>query len=142
MAKLHWIPWMALTDLGQTAERMAGESTAPGEGGYAWTPVADVVETDEDFRVTLELPGVTRDEVTVEARGRFLVVWGERRMAHETGGGVYQIMERSYGAFLRRFPLPHGVTRHEIAAVMKDGVLTVTVQKACPERLHRRIPIG
>jgi HSP20 family protein len=141
MAKLHWTPWMALADLDPERGRMADEAAAPKECGYAWTPVADVVETPEEFRVTLELAGVTREEVTVEARGRYLVIQGERRMGLDPGG-VYQVMERSYGSFSRRFVLPRGVSRHEITAVMKDGLLYVTVQKARPERLHRRIPIG
>jgi HSP20 family protein len=141
MAKLHWTPWMALAELAPERGQMPEETAAPKEGGYAWTPVADVVETPEEFRVTLELSGVTRDEVTVEARGRFLVIQGERRMGLDPGG-VYQVMERCYGSFSRRFALPRGVSRHDITAVMKDGLLCVTVQKPGPEQLHRRIPIG
>lgn len=140
MAKLHWTPWMALAELAPDRGPM-DESTAPKECGYAWTPAADVVETPDEFRVTLELAGVTRDAVTVEVRGRFLVIQGERCMGPDPGG-VYQVMERSYGPFSRRFALPQGVSRYEIEAVMKDGLLCVTIQKARPERLHRRIPIG
>jgi HSP20 family protein len=141
MAKLHWIPWMALSDLGRESDRLTGEAVATrGECGYAWSPAADVVETDREFHVTLELAGVSREAVTVAIQGRYLVVQGERRPCGEPGG-VYQIMERSYGPFLRRFALPLGVIRHEITAVMKDGLLCVTMRKASPERLRRRIPI-
>lgn len=142
MAKLHWIPWMALSDMGREQDRLTGENTATRcECGYAWSPAADVVETDREFRVTLELAGVSREAVNVEIRGRYLLVQGERCPCGKTDGGVYQIMERSYGAFSRRFALPQGVIRHEITAVMKDGLLCVTVLKASPERLRRRIPI-
>lgn len=140
MAKLHWIPWMALSELGQEPERLPGEAAPACEGGYAWAPVADVVETETELRLTLELPGVAREAVTVEIRGRHLVVQGERCPCGDPAG-VFQVMERSYGPFSRRFALPQGLTRPEVAAVMKDGLLVVTVRKVLPERLRRRIPI-
>lgn len=141
MAKLHWTPWMALSELAQEAEQFALEAERSPEAGYAWQPVADVLETAEDFRITLELPGVARQDVHLEARGRELVVTGVRRFT-KAPGGVYQALERSHGPFARRFVLPKGVSRGEIAAVMKDGLLVVVVPKIRPERLRRRIPIS
>ena len=142
MGKLQWIPWITLADLDQAAERLPGVVGVSGEAGYAWTPTADVVETQTAFCVTLELPGVARESVSVEAKGRYLVVSGERRVLHEPAEGTYQVMERSYGPFLRRFVLPHDSVAHTIEAVLRDGVLTVTVRKILPERRQRRIPIG
>ncbi|EFL49579.1 heat shock protein Hsp20 [Solidesulfovibrio fructosivorans JJ]] len=141
MAKLHWSPWMALSEIRAEAEGIALEPAGMKEAAYAWQPVADVMETAEDFRVVLELPGVAREDVSVEARGRFLVVEG-RRAFEKDACGVYQILERSYGPFCRRFALPKGVSRAEITAVMKDGVLEIVVPKVRPERLRRRIPIN
>jgi HSP20 family protein len=142
MAKLHWTPWMALAEMGRETEHLVEEATASKDGSFAWIPVADVVETADDFRVTLELPGVSREDVTVEAKGRFLVIQGERRFEKESGGGLYQVLERSYGPFSRRFSLPKGVSRVEITAVMKDGLLVVVVPKVRPECLRRRILIS
>ena len=142
MAKLHWSPWMALSEMRAEAEGLVGDPAANRDAAYAWQPVADVVETAEEFRVVLELPGVARKEVTVEARGRFLVVEGQRAFEKETVSGVYQVLERTYGPFCRRFALPKGISRAEITAVMKDGVLLVLVPKVRPERLRRRIPIS
>lgn len=142
MGKLQWMPWMALAGVARAAQGLSEVSTAPGECGYAWTPAADVVETALGFRVIMELPGVAREAVHVEAKGRCLVISGERCPAHETDDeGVYQLMERSYGPFLRRFVLPHDVAPQAVEAVLKDGVLTVLVRKALPESRHRRIPI-
>lgn len=142
MAKLHWTPWLALAELGRETERLVEETAAASDGSYAWIPVADAVETAEEFRVTLELPGVARGDVTVEARGQFLTIQGERRFAKEPGGGLYQVLERSYGPFSRRFALPKGVARADISAVMKDGLLVVTMPKIRPESLRRRICIS
>lgn len=142
MAKLQWTPWMALTEMRAEAQALVGETDGKKEAAYAWQPVADVLETAGEFRVVLELPGVCRDAVSVEARGRYLVVEGQRTFDKEAGSGVYQVLERSYGPFCRRFVLPKGVSRSEIAAVMKDGVLVVTLPKVRPEHLRRRIPIS
>lgn len=142
MGKLQWFPWMALPELDQTAERLPGAAMASGETGYAWTPAADVVETEAVFTVTLELPGVAREAVRVETKGRVLIVSGERPLLHEDGEGAYQVMERSYGPFMRHFALPRDSATQAIVAVLKDGVLTVSVPRILPERRHRRIPVG
>ena len=143
MGKLHWTPWMALAEIGNEAGRMMDEAAAGArECAFAWQPVADVVETDDEFRVTLELAGVAREDVAVEIRGRELIIQGNRRFEKDARGGVYQVLERSYGPFVRSFLLPKGVARTEIAAVMKDGLLEVRLPKVLPERLRRRIPIS
>ena len=143
MGKLHWTPWMALAEIGNEAARMMDEAAAgPRECAFAWQPAADVVETADEFRVTLELAGVAREDVAVEIQGRELLIQGSRRFEKDVRGGLYQMLERSYGPFARSFALPKGVSRTEITAVLKDGLLVVCLPKVRPERLHRRIPIS
>ena len=140
MGKLHWSPWMTL-ELGRSQERLVAKTTGTGEEAYAWQPAADMVETAHDYRITVELPGFGRDEVTVEARGRFLLVQGER-FFNKDADEVFQVLERSYGPFSRRFELPKDVSRAGITAVMKDGLLLIILPKARPECLRRRICIS
>ena len=142
MGKLQWIPWMALAGLEQAAKRLPEAALASGETGYTWSPAADVVETATAFTVTLELPGVDREAISVVAKGCSLLVSGVRRVQTHHDGEVYQLMERSYGPFLRRFTLPRDCVAQAVEAVLKDGVLTVTVHKALSECRHRRIPVG
>ena len=142
MGKLQWIPWMTLADLDQAVKRLPDADLAAGENGYTWTPAADVVETADAFTVTLELPGVAREAVNVVAKGCTLVVTGMRCAQNEPGEGAYLVMERSYGPFARRFTLPRDCVAQSIEAVLRDGVLTVTVHKVLPACRHRRIPIG
>lgn len=143
MGKLQWIPWMALAGLEQAAKRLPEAALASGEAGYAWSPAADVVETASAFTVTLELPGVAREAISVVAKGCSLLVSGVRcAEPRHDGEGVYQLMERSYGPFLRRFTLPRDCVAQAVEAVLKDGVLTVTVHKVLSECRHRRIPVG
>ena len=96
----------------------------------AWSPVADVVETDGSIVISLEIPGVEHSEIAVKVVDDDLVVEGERRMARETTEGEqFHRVERSYGAFVRRFPLPSTVDRGSVEASYRRGVLRVTLTK-------------
>lgn len=115
---------------------------ASGNQAGLWTPAADVFETAEAFVVRVELPGLARDQMAVEVRGRTLWVYGRRHFEKDLGGGAYQALERSYGPFARRFALPKGVVRGAIRAVLKDGLLEVVAPRERPEKIKRRIPIS
>ena len=71
MAKLHWWPWMALAEIeGRTECGLDQIAQGSRDCAPVWQPAADLVETQDAFRVTLELPGVAREDVAVEVRGR------------------------------------------------------------------------
>lgn len=150
MAKLNWSPWMGLADMKAELERVMAEAARKGrapsamsEKAYFWAPAADVLETQDAFVITVELPGVEREDVAVEVKTRTLWVYGERRFVKVCEGeGVYHSLERSYGPFARRFALPKGVDRAEVSAVFKNGILEITLPKECPENRCRRIHIS
>ncbi|NMC48526.1 MAG: Hsp20 family protein [Desulfovibrio sp.] len=150
MGKLNWTPWMGIEDIkvemDQAVERARRAARAPGQGagvepGYLWSPAADIVETPEAFVITVDVPGIVREDVAVELRGRSLWIRGERRFVRESSGGLYQMLERSYGPFARRFALPPNIVRDGVTAVMAEGMLEITVPKKRPEKIKRRIPI-
>ena len=101
-----------------------------------WAPLADVVETQEAYFVELELPGLCRDDVTIQAQGDELVVRGERRPA-ATGSPVFHRLERRYGPFARGFRFPEEVDPDRITAEFQDGLLRLMVPKARPGRSTR-----
>lgn len=113
-----------------------------GEAG-GWVPMADVVETEDRWIAVVELPGVEPQalEVRIEADG--LVVEGERKMAGAADAvEAYHRVERSYGRFHRRFPLPSGTAdRGEASATYRNGLLTVTVRKGGSRRTAVRIQV-
>jgi len=142
---------MGLEDM--TAERDQAEERArrtgglpgrdPGvESGFLWSPTADVMETPEAFVIIVEAPGVAREDMAVELRGRSLWIRGERRVARDGATGLYRMLERSHGPFARRFALPPGIIRDAVTAILADGVLEITVPKKGPEKIRRRIPIS
>jgi HSP20 family protein len=107
-----------------------------------WTPQIDVRQRDEAVVVRADLPGVRKEDVQVEVQNDVLVISGQRREEREEGGDDqdYRMFERSYGSFYRSVPLPQGTNPDEIEAVMRDGVLKVTLPLAENAR-RRRIQI-
>ena len=102
----------------------------------------DVFDSNEAVVIHMELPGLPRDAITIETRESELLVYGERRHEKEIGGGAYQAMERSYGPFAREFVLPRDAVTANITAVLKDGLLTITIPKSRTPHVQKRIPIS
>jgi len=120
-----------LTEFDQLLNEMSGliESTVGGAApAVAWTPLADVTESDDAFHVEIELPGVKSKDIDVEANGQELVVTGEIKKKERKG--VLRRSARRIGAFEYRLRLPGEVDTEKINAQISDGVLTITVSKA------------
>ncbi|GAA0641624.1 Hsp20/alpha crystallin family protein [Streptomyces thermocarboxydovorans] len=120
-----------LMEFDQLLNEMSGllESTVGGTApARAWTPMADVTESDDAFHVEIELPGVKSEDVDVEASSQELVVSGE--IKEKERKGVLRRSTRRSGAFEYRWRLPVEADTEKITAQMTDGVLTITVPKA------------
>jgi len=96
----------------------------------AWTPAIDIYETGEAIVLKAELPGVKRDDIDIQVHDNMLILKGERKFEKEVKEENYLRVERSYGAFHRSFTLPALVQQDKIKAVLKDGVLELTLPKA------------
>jgi HSP20 family protein len=114
------------------------------EGG-AFTPTVNLAETEQEFEATVELPGMTEEDVDVSVTREGLVISGEKRMEHseEDEERNYYRRERSYGYFRRTIPLPAEVLDREgCEATFSNGVLTVRLPKrAGAEPAARRIAV-
>ncbi len=109
---------------------------------FEWRPATDIVETDKEFVVKAELPGVKKDEVSVELDGNTLTIKGERKEEKEEKGKKIHRVERFYGSFMRSFTLPENVDAKAISAEMKDGVLHVHLPKtAAPEKRPTKVEV-
>jgi HSP20 family protein len=91
-----------------------------------FTPLLDVRETNEEYIVMADLPGVKSEDVSVEVNDQVLTISGSRSPV-ETGEA--QTTERPYGSFVRSLTLPAGVDNDSIAAECTDGVLTLHIPK-------------
>lgn len=94
-----------------------------------FAPSMDVAETKDGLTVTLEVPGLTRDQIQVTAEDDVLTVSGEKSETHEKTEGEIRLTERSFGRFSRSIRLPRSADGSRIDAAMKDGVLTIAIPK-------------
>jgi HSP20 family protein len=113
-------------------------STGNGNRVTGFTPLVDVHETDAEYLVKIDLPGVKADDVNVEVNENVLSISGAR-VADDTGKA--QLVERPYGSFVRTLTLPQGVDSDSIEAAYQDGVLELRIPKPA-EQKPKRIAIG
>lgn len=106
--------------------------------GFPFRPAMDVREDDDRYVLTLDVPGVARDAITVDIDDGVLRISGER--AHDTDAGRVHRMERAVGAFTRSVDLPDAADAAAVEASLADGVLTVAIGKRPqPEPTHIEI---
>jgi HSP20 family protein len=96
----------------------------------SWTPFADIYETPREFVINLDLPGLTKDDVTVTQANNALVVRGTRRFRRVNEEAQYHRSERLYGAFERTFPLPNYIWADDMRLSFAEGILTITLPKS------------
>jgi HSP20 family protein len=108
----------------------------------AFTPAVDVYYCGQPPRaiVKVAIAGIDPDDVSLEIRGRQLVIAGERR-AQEAEGRLYQQIEIGHGPFKRVVELSAEVEASEAAATYEDGILRIDIPLAQPADTTRRIPI-
>lgn len=105
-----------------------------------WSPQTDLVESDEDFQIRLDVPGMTKDDIDVNIQNRTLTVSGERTSERTDEDEDYVRVERAFGTFHRTFTLPDAVDEENIEATYDEGVLTISVPKT-EESTRRKIEI-
>ena len=94
-------------------------------------PAAEVLDTETGFRITLELPGVTKESIDVKATDRSLVITAQRPAPDQGDNAATALLsEWPYGTWSRSFRFPAGINREGLEAHYRDGLLTVTAPKA------------
>ena len=119
-------PFSRLFDSFFNQELVGGEEVS----NRTWLPPVDIQETDDAYRLSAELPGLTKDDINITLENNVLRLTGERKLEKDVKKESYQRIERTYGSFARSFSLPHQVNGDKVEAAFKDGVLTITVPKA------------
>jgi HSP20 family protein len=133
VAFARWDPIRDLLAIQQRLDRFA-------PGPAAWHPPVDLLETDERYVITAEVPGMRREDLQIHMQDGNLTLSGTRR-----NRGVaceqYHRVERGHGTFSRTFQLPRPGDIDHITADIRDGVLTIVVPKT-PEDAPRRIRVS
>lgn len=132
----RWTPWSELSRLQEQLSRLFEDlGSFPSVFGEGFAPFADLEETEEAYLVEVELPGVKKQDVSVELSGRRLVVSGERKERERSG--VLRRRGRAVGRFHYEVLLPGEVDPEGVSANLDEGVLSVRVPKAPAERPRR-----
>lgn len=116
---------------------------APAGTKATFMPRADIYEKDGMLVITAEVPGLTKETLEVELVDGDLVIKGHASADKEVKEAQYYRMERTYGSYYRRLPLPFEVTPDEVTATLTDGVLEIKIPKpAVSTPTATKIPIG
>jgi len=128
---------------GWLAPRFGRGSMSRSAGVENWAPQLEVAERNNELVIRADLPGMKKDDISVDVADDAVTISGERKHEHEEQRGGVVRSERSYGSFCRVVPLPQGAMADQAKASFKDGVLEVTIP-APPEQVSRgrRLEIG
>lgn len=110
----------------------AGDAIRPLAGfgeSELFRPKVDLSATDKEYRLTVEIPGVSEKDVSLAITGNSLTIRGEKKQEKEEKEKDFYRIERRYGSFQRVLSLPEDVDQDGIGAAFKDGVLTVTMPR-------------
>ena len=143
MTIVRWEPFREISSLQSEMNRLfnAAFDTPAAGGSRRWAPPMDLLETDEQFVLRADLPGMGESDVNIELEDNVLTVSGERQAEHEEKGEGFHRVERAFGSFSRSLTLPKGVDPEGVAAAFDRGVLEVRIPKP-EQRKPRKIAIS
>lgn len=98
-------------------------------GNAVWTPLTDIYEDNDSYKLKLDLPGVEKDDVKITFVNNQISVAGERKQIKESENHKYHRIERNVGKFYRSFDLPKEINQGKISADFKNGQLLITIPK-------------
>jgi HSP20 family protein len=111
-------------------------STFPGN----FAPEVDLKETDKGYELQASVAGFKPEEITIDINQDLVTIRGEKKEEHEEKKENYLYQERRVGSFYRQVRLPVPVESGKSEAVLKDGVLTVTLPKTAPTTV-KHLPV-
>lgn len=124
-----WVPYyMERQTLPKTAEEELTETA---------TPFIDIKEKEGELIINADMPGVEKEDITINIRGDMLEINAEKKMEKEEKGEGYIRRERRYTKFYRAIPLPTKVNKDEVKASLKNGVLQIELPKLAEEEAKK-----
>ncbi len=93
-------------------------------------PECDLRETDKEFILEVAVPGLSKDDITINVTEDSIQLSGERKVEEEKPDEKYHLRQRSYGSFKVAYSLPSDVKPDEVKATYKNGILEVRMPKA------------
>ena len=139
MDMMRWDPLREMQEMSERLNRLLRRpegSQRPRESGARealtvtdWSPNVDISETEAEYLLRVELPGVKKDEVKITVQEGVLIIQGVRNQEQDEPGRKYHRVECSYGTFVRSFTLPDYIDDAKISAEYRDGLLYLHLPK-------------
>jgi len=135
MALIRWDPFREMSSLQERMNRLLADFRTRSPFGEeemaqgAWIPAVDIYETKESIVLNVELPGVTKDDISLEVKDSTLTIKGEKKLEKNVKEENFHRMERTYGSFTRAFTLPSTVQQDKVKAKFRDGILEIMLPK-------------
>ena len=134
MTLVKWTPKRNMLNIFDDVEQMMHQafdhSLDNGGRRLSYSPLMNVSETESDYLVMMDLPGVEKKDVEVNLRNGILTVSGERKTSEKGDENNHIWNETTSGAFSRSFELTSDILEEKIMAKFKNGVLNITIPKA------------
>ncbi|QHL88014.1 Hsp20 family protein [Nibribacter ruber] len=122
-------------------DRFFQDSMSNRERLNRFSPQVDTCETERGFEIDVSLPGLRKEDISLDFQQGRLTISGERQFNQEKNEKRYHMVESQYGSFSRSFQLPDIVDPNGIEAVFENGVLRVTVPKDERKTARQRIEV-
>jgi HSP20 family protein len=126
-------------ELGDLFEKLQKEFFSPDlfrSGDWDFMPKVEVKETDKNYKVSTEVPGMKKEDINITLRDNKLIIEGEKKQESQKEEKDYVRSEFSYGSFYRSIPLGDDVNPDKVSAAYNDGILKVTIEKTGEDK-HR-----
>jgi len=110
-------PWNELTDMNGWF------------GSVLTMPAVNIVENKDDFKISLAVPGMKKEDLNIDVDGNIITISSEKEESKESKDDNYTRREYNYSSFSRSFTLPEAVNKEKIDAAYQDGVLNLRLPK-------------
>ncbi len=107
-----------------------------------WAPSVDIVSKDDNVTLSVDLPGIKKEDISVNIEDKVLTISGERKFEEEDKKENYYRRERRYGSFKRAFSLSDNILTDEVSADYVDGVLKISLRKETVKEEVKQITVN
>ncbi len=142
MRLVKYNPFHELSFWGNSFNDFFNESRFKTTTNESWHPAVDILNEKDGIVLSVELPGVKKEDISIDIEDRVLTIKGERKFENEEKKDNYYRKERSYGNFKRSFTLSEEVLTDDVNADFENGVLKLTLKKDISQKEVRQIAIN
>ena len=138
----NWTPFGLLQrEMGRLFDDVSRNGAGQAAPGGLIAPRLDVKETDKEFRVSVELPGIAEEDIEVDVDDDLLTVRAEKKEEREIERADQHVTERRFGVFQRSIRLPQSVDAQTVKATLDNGVLQIAIPKSERQTSKRRVAV-